>query len=69
MTSKGIAILILVGLLEAQAGFSHPKGLYENRQQAEQRAKELGCSGAHQNSGKWMPCADEATLHQHLRHH
>ena len=39
------------------------------QQQAEQRAKELGCTGTHQNSGKWMPCRNEATLHQHLRHH
>ena len=48
---------------------AHSKGLYETQQLAEQRAKELGCTGAHQNSGKWMPCSNEATLHQHLRHH
>ena len=50
-------------------GHAHPKGLYDTQQQAEQRAQELGCAGTHQNSGKWMPCRDEATLHQHLRHH
>jgi len=47
---------------------AHSRGLYDTQQQAEQRARELGCSGTHQNSGKWMPCRDEADLHRHLRH-
>jgi hypothetical protein len=51
------------------ASNAHPRGLYDTQQQAEQRAKELGCMGTHQNNGKWMPCSNEATLHQHLRHH
>jgi hypothetical protein len=51
------------------ASHAHPKGLHDTQQQAEQRAKELGCTGTHQNSGKWMPCSNEATLHQQLRHH
>jgi hypothetical protein len=37
---------------------AHPKGLYDTHQQAEQRAKELGCTGTHQNNGKWMHAAD-----------
>ncbi|MFU8884677.1 MAG: gibberellin regulated-like protein [Cyanobacteriota bacterium] len=37
---------------------AHPKGLYDTQQQAEQRAKELGCTGTHQNNGKWMHAAD-----------
>ena len=68
MTSR----MALIGLALAAsplASLAHPKGLHDTKQQAEQRAKELGCSGTHQNSGKWMPCRDEATLHQHLRHH
>jgi hypothetical protein len=48
---------------------AHSKGLYDTKQQAEQRARELGCAGTHQNNGKWMPCRDEAALHQHLRQH
>lgn len=69
MTSKGITFFTLLGLLGAQAGHAHPKGLYDTQQQAAQRAAELGCTGTHQSGGKWMPCADEAVLHQHLRHH
>jgi hypothetical protein len=40
------------------ASHAHPKGLYDTQQQAEQRAKELGCTGTHQNNGKWMHAAD-----------
>ena len=68
MTSR----MVLIALALAATPLSihaHPKGLYDTQQQAEQRAKELGCTGTHQNSGKWMPCSTEATLHQHLRHH
>jgi len=62
---------VLIALLLAAlplVSHAHPKGLFDNQQQAEQRAKELGCTGTHQNNGKWMPCSNEATLHQHLRH-
>ncbi|MEB3349546.1 MAG: DUF3721 domain-containing protein [Cyanobacteriota bacterium] len=62
-------LLALAVLLVPIEGLAHSTGLYDTQQQAEQRAKELGCSGTHQNSGKWMPCSNEATLHQHLRHH
>ncbi|MEX0587920.1 MAG: DUF3721 domain-containing protein [Cyanobium sp.] len=66
------ALILLIGLTVASAPISvyaHPKGLYDSQQQAEQRAKEIGCQGAHQNNSKWMPCSNEAALHQHLRHH
>ncbi len=59
-------LLLLVATPVARA---HPKGIYDSQQQAQQRAKELGCEGTHQNQGKWMPCSDEAALHHHLRHH
>ncbi|MCP9806548.1 DUF3721 domain-containing protein [Cyanobium sp. T1B-Tous] len=67
--SSRLILLALAVAAAPLAGHAHPKGLYDNQQQAEQRAKELGCTGTHQNSGKWMPCSDEATLHHHLRHH
>ena len=71
ITSMGsrIALVALVMAALPLASRAHPKGLHDTQQQAEQRAKELGCTGTHQNSGKWMACSDEATLHQHLRHH
>jgi hypothetical protein len=34
---------------------------------AKQRARELGIEGTHRNRGRWMPCKDEAHLHQELR--
>ena len=64
-----MTLIVLVLAAMPLASNAHPRGLYDTHQQAEQRAKELGCSGTHQNSGKWMPCRNEATLHQHLRHH
>ena len=68
MTSRMALIALALAALP-HASHAHPKGLYDNQQQAEQRSKELGCTGTHQNSGKWMPCSNEAALHQHLRHH
>ncbi len=68
MTSRMALIALALASLPL-ASRAHPKGLYDTQQQAEQRSKELGCTGTHQNSGKWMPCSNEATLHQHLRHH
>jgi hypothetical protein len=64
-----IALLTLALLAAPPDAHAHPKGLYDTQQQAEQRAKQLGCEGTHQNQGQWMPCSNEAALHQHLRHH
>lgn len=63
-----ISVFALAVMSAPAAAGAHPKGLYDSRQQAEQRAQELGCQGTHQNNGKWMPCADEAAMHQHQRH-
>lgn len=46
---------------------AHSKGLYKTQAEAEQRARELGCKGTHQNNGLWMPCSNEAHLHHELR--
>ena len=69
MASRASLIVLTLAAAAPLVSHAHPKGLYDTQQQAEQRAKELGCTGTHQNSGKWMPCSNEATLHQHLRHH
>ena len=64
----GSGVLLLVVWLGAPgAALAHAKGLYKTQAEAEQRAKQLGCQGTHQNNGHWMPCADEATLHRQLR--
>ena len=67
--ARRIALIALALAALPLASRAHPKGLHDTQQQAEQRAKELGCTGTHQNNGKWMPCSNEATLHQQLRHH
>jgi hypothetical protein len=54
-------------LLSPEAGWSHARGLYATQVEAEQRAKQLGCKGVHQNNGQWMPCSNEAMLHKELR--
>ena len=69
MANRMAVIALALAAATPLASHAHPKGLYDNQQQAEQRSKELGCTGTHRNSGKWMPCSNEATLHQHLRHH
>ena len=47
--------------------FSHGKGMYDTKAEAEKRAREIGCEGVHENNGRWMPCLDEADLHRALR--
>jgi hypothetical protein len=65
------ATLLLPLLLALMAGGTraeaHGQGLYKTKAEAEQRAKELGCQGIHQNNGLWMPCSNEAHLHRELR--
>ena len=66
---KGLLRLLIgigVTLLPLQL-LSHPKGMYPSQAEAAKRAQELGCEGTHMNEGKWMPCLDEASLHQALR--
>ena len=62
-----VTMLLSATLLLPQASWAHSKGLYSTRAEAEQRAKQLGCDGVHDNNGRWMPCSDEAMLHKELR--
>jgi hypothetical protein len=64
-----ITVFALATVMVPANAQSQAKGRYDSQQQAEQRAKELGCKGTHQNNGTWMPCSSEAALHQHLHHH
>ena len=54
-------------LFSPEAGWSHSRGLYATQAEAEQRAKQLGCKGVHQNNDQWMPCSNESMLHKELR--
>ncbi len=58
---------VLVLSAHPPASFSHSKGIYETKAEAEQRASEIGCTSVHENKGHWMPCADERELHRQLR--
>jgi len=58
---------LVVALLLPDPTLAHSKGLYKTQAEAEQRAKQLGCQGTHQNNGLWMPCSGEAMLHKELR--
>lgn len=61
-------LAIVVSLLIAPASvWAHSKGLYATKQAALEQASKLGCQGAHQNNGAWMPCLDEADLHRAQR--
>jgi hypothetical protein len=63
-----VAVVALLGVLQLpNPVLAHAKGLYKTQAEAEQRAKELGCKGTHQNNGLWMPCSGEAMLHKELR--
>jgi len=61
------ALALFCGLQVPGQALAHAKGLYKTQAEADQRAKQLGCRGTHQNNGLWSPCADEAALHQELR--
>lgn len=64
----GVAAVLLLWALQLPSEVrAHAKGLYKTQAEAEQRAKELGCKGTHQNNGLWMPCSGEAMLHKELR--
>ncbi|MEB3353453.1 MAG: DUF3721 domain-containing protein [Cyanobacteriota bacterium] len=72
MTTPTVALLQMAVALSSLVGVApaveaHSKGLYRTQAEAEQRARELGCAGTHQNNGLWMPCGNEAHLHQELR--
>ena len=58
---------VLALLMNQTPGMAHGKGLYGTEAEAQQRAAEIGCTTVHENSGRWMPCADERQLHRQLR--
>jgi len=61
------AVALFFALTQPHQVLAHAKGLYKTQAEAEQRARELGCNGTHQNNGLWMPCSGEAMLHKKLK--
>ena len=62
-----LALLLGFALFLPGETWAHAKGLYKTQAEAEQRARELGCKGTHENNGLWMPCSNESVLHKELR--
>lgn len=62
-----LAPVLAGALVLPRPALAHPKGLYVTEAEAQQRALQLGCSGTHQNNGRWMPCRDEAEMHRFMR--
>lgn len=62
-----VAVVLFLAWTQPHQVLAHARGLYKTQAEAEQRARELGCKGTHQNNGLWMPCSDEAMLHKELR--
>ena len=53
-------LAILEGLIKEftiKDAFASEDELYNTKEEAEKRALELGCKGAHQMGDKWMPCS------------
>ena len=46
---------------------AHSSGTYHSETEAMSRAQQIGCTTAHPNNDRWMPCSDERELHQQLR--
>ena len=61
------AVALFCALQLPDQALAHARGMYRTQAEAEQRARELGCKGTHQNNGLWMPCSGEAMLHRELR--
>ncbi len=53
--NHALAMAPLVVVLAAMPVGAHSTGIYKTQAEAEQRARELGCQGTHQNNGLWMP--------------
>lgn len=62
-----IGLLLAIALLQPAEALAHDKGIYRTKAEADARARQLGCQGAHQTNGLWLPCVDEMTLHEKLR--
>ncbi len=62
-----LGLMLVAGLGPPQEAWAHAKGIYKTQAEAAERARQLGCSGTHQNKGLWMPCDDESMLHRELR--
>ena len=67
MALSALASACTALVLTTGPALAHSKGLYKTEAEAWKRAEQIGCDAVHENSGRWMPCADERELHQQLR--
>ena len=66
-TISALAVIVGLPAMIPSPALSHGKGMYDTKAEAEKRAQEIGCEGVHENNGRWMPCLDEADLHNTMR--
>jgi hypothetical protein len=68
-TSFFLGLFAPLGLFTVSVGAAHAQAndMFPTKAAAEQRAKELKCSGAFAMGGEWMPCANERSLHGALQ--
>ena len=59
-------ILLVFNLIYIESK-AHQKGNYFTESEANEKAKELGCSGTFKLKEMWMPCHSEKELHKYLR--
>ena len=67
MALSALVFALTALVLTTDPALAHSKGLYKSEAEAWKRAEQIGCDAVHKNNGRWMPCADERELHQHLR--
>tara|TARA_B100000287_G_scaffold265648_1_gene249881 strand:+ start:484 stop:681 length:198 start_codon:yes stop_codon:yes gene_type:complete len=61
-----IYVLIILNYIFLPNLNAHSNGQFPTKEDALLKAKELGCEGSFQIKELWMPCANEAELHQFL---
>ena len=69
MTMRTPWMLALTLLAASPAGLANPQpnggavpAMYPTKAEAEQAAKQLGCTGAHAMGKQWMPCSSHTPM-------
>ncbi len=71
MTTTSAVVSLLAPLVILQLGssvaYAQVNDMFPTKAAAEQRAKQLKCSGAFAMGNDWMPCANERAFHAALQ--
>lgn len=61
LLANAMTAMTLVVTVSSSPAHAHRKGIYASK------AEIIGCTDVHQRNARWMPCADDRKLHQHMR--